>query len=188
MVSNNIFKIAVLFVTMLFVVSCSNLDNPKERNKIVFKDSAYAVADSIKVMNELLFKTGRVYYIYAIDNNKLFINDNRQYAKELGTLSDTSLYKNRWLAFIDTSERKHFVALTKYLNDNYLSRCDIENGQPIYMYRADIYMADRQTDLDRFIVFVNSEQEIDLNHYKILDRSRKLYLLADKDAKIWNNK
>jgi len=182
-----VLKIAVLFVTLFCLSSCGKLDNPKERNKIVLKDSAYSVADSIKVMNELLFKTGREYYIYALDSNKLFINDNSQYAKELGVLSDTSLFKNKCLAFIDASERKHFVALTKYLNDNYLSRCDIENGLPTYTYRADIYMGEAREDLDRLVVFANSEQEIDLNRYKILDSCKSLYLLANKDAKIWSN-
>jgi len=187
MESKNIFKIAVLIGIAFCLFSCGNLDNPKERNKIVFRNNADTVADRIEDMNELLIKTGREYYIYAIDSSKLFINDNTQYAIELGLLTDTTLYKNKWLSFIDSSERKHFVFLAKYLNENYLSRCDIQNKQPIYMYRADIYMADRQTDLDRFVVFANSEQEIDLTHYKILDKRKNLYLLASKDAKIWSS-
>jgi hypothetical protein len=55
------------------------------------------------------------------------------------------------------------------------------------MYRADIFMGELQTDLFRLVVFANSEQEIDLNRYKILDKRKNLYLLADKDAKIWSS-
>lgn len=187
MENKNILKIAFLFGIAMWLFSCGNLDNPKERNKIVFTSNVDDVAGMIKVMNRLLVKTGRNYYIYAVDSGKLFINDNTQYAKSLGLLTDSTLYKNKYLTFIDSSERKHFVYLAKYLNGNYLSRCDIENGLPVYMYRTNIYMADRQMDLDRFIVFANSEQEIDLNRYKILDSNKNLYLLANKDAKIWSS-
>ncbi|MDP3013623.1 MAG: hypothetical protein Q8M92_05225, partial [Candidatus Subteraquimicrobiales bacterium] len=75
-----------------------------------------------------------------------------------------------------------------YLNKNYLTRCNLENRQFQYLYRDNIYMADRQTDLERFVVFSTSEQEINLNRYKILDKRKNLYLLADKDAKIWESK
>ncbi len=193
-----LFKIAVLLSATSFLFSCGNLDNPKERNKLVFEDSINSVNDSVNAMNELLLKTGRQFYIYAIDvdmNNVdrnendffLYVDDTSHSAQKVGIITDSLLYKSKLLEFIDTLARKRFVSLALYLNKNYLSSCDIENGNPIYMYKSDIYMADRQTDLFRYVVFANSEQEIDLNRYKILDKHRNLYLLADKEAKIWSS-
>jgi hypothetical protein len=145
------------------------------------------VADRIYAMNEILIKTKRQNYVYAIDSSQLYINENKQYANKLGLITDSLLFENEALSFINKGDRKDFVDIAKYLNENYLSRCDIENGQPTYMYRADIFMGELQTDLFRLVVFANSEQEIDLNRYKILDKRKNLYLLADKDAKIWSS-
>lgn len=183
---NIILRIAA-FTTVLVLTSCSDLRNPKERNKLVFYNSINAIADSIKEMNEILIKTEKQNYVYAIDSNKLYINENKQYANKLGLLTDNLLFENKSLSFIDTSDRKQFISLATYLNENYLSRCDIENGQMIYMYRADIYMGELQTDLFRYVIFATSKQEIDSTRYKILDRVGNLYLLAVKNAKIWEN-
>lgn len=196
--NKNIFKIPLLLSIAICLFSCGNLDNPKERNKIVFTDSITSVADSINAMNKMLFKTGRKFSVYGIDVDMknadrnenvffLYIDDTLNSVHNAGIITDSLLYKSKWLEFIDSSERKRFVNLALYLNKNHLSTCYIENELPSYMYRADIYMADRQTDLVRHIVFANSEQKIDLNRYKILDKHRNLYLLADKEAKIWSS-
>jgi hypothetical protein len=187
MENKNIFKIVLLLSATSFLISCGNLENPKERNTLAFTDSIASVADSINVLNSILLNTHKENYIYAIDSNYLYIDNREQTAVKIGALSDSLLFESKSLSFISTSNRKHFISLVAYLNRNYLSRCDIENGQPIYMYRDDIYMADRQTDLFRFVVFANSEQGIDLNRYKILDEHKNLYLLANKEAKIWSD-
>lgn len=189
MENRNLLRIIFLFGAIFCFFSCDNLDNPKERNKIVFADSITSVADSISVLNAILLKTHKENYIYGIDSNYLYINNSEPTAMKMkyDRLSDNMLFDSKPLSFINTSDRKQFINLVTYMYRNYLSRCDIENGQPIYLYRDDIYQADRQTDLLRFVVVVNSEQEIDLNRYKILDRYKSLYLLADKNAKIWSS-
>jgi hypothetical protein len=48
-------------------------------------------------------------------------------------------------------------------------------------------MADGHQDMQRFVVFANSQNEIDLHQYKILDSKNHLFLLSDKNAKIWEN-
>jgi hypothetical protein len=197
MENKNSFKIAVLFVTAFCLLSCGNLDNPKVRNKIVFNDNVSSVTDSVKAMAEILFKSKNGISTYGIDvdmNNLdrneneffLYIDDDLHSVQNAGMITDSLLYKSKLLEFIDSSERKRFVNLALYLNKNHLSSCNIESGMVFYMYRTDIYMADRQTDLDRFVVFAKFEQEIDLNRYKILDCCKNLYLLANKDAKIWS--
>lgn len=196
--NKNLFKIAVLISATSFLFSCGNLNNPKERNKLIFNDNISSVTDSVIAMNNILLKSKNGLFTYGIDvdmNNAdrndneffLYIDDSSNSVHNAGIITDSLLYKSKWLDFIDSSERKRFVNLALYLNKNYLSSCNFENGQLVYMYRADIYMADRQTDLDRFVVFANSEQNIDLNRYKILDKLRNLYLLADKNAKIWSS-
>jgi hypothetical protein len=193
-----LFKIAVLLSATFFLFSCGNLNNPKERNKLIFSDSISSVTDSVIAMNKILLKSKKGLFTYGIDvdmNNAdrngneffLYIDDSSNSVHKAGVITDSLLYKSKWLDFIDSSERKRFVNLSLYLNKNYLSSCNFENGQLVYMYRDDIYMADMQTDLFRHVVFANSEQEIDLNRYKILDKSRNLYLLSDKKAKIWSS-
>jgi hypothetical protein len=180
-------RLAILFAAAFLLFSCKDLKNPKGRNKLVFIDSRNAVVDSINVMNEILLRTNKENYIYAVDSYQLYINDYTQYAQKVGLITDSLLFKSKWLTFIDTLERKRFVNLAMYLNKNYLSRYDIENGQPVYLYRADIYMADRQADIERVVVLVNSEKDINLNRYKILNSFENLFLLANKDAKIWES-
>jgi len=190
-------KTTILLVIVICLFSCDTLDNPKVRNKLIFNDRISFVTDSVNAMNKILLKTGRKFSIYGIDvdmNNInrdeneffLYVNDVSHSVQKVGELTDSTLYKSKLLEFINSTDRKHFINLALYLNKNHLSTCYIENNQPSYMYRADIYMADRQKDLDRFVVFANSEQEIDLNQYKILDKSKNMYLIANKDAKIWS--
>lgn len=189
MENRNLLKIALLVAITNCLFSCGNLDNPKERNKLVFVNSITSVTDSVNALNLILLNTRKQNYIYAIDSNYLYIEIDKQTSIKVGLLSDNQLFESTFLEFIeDVSDRKHFISLVAYLNKNYLSRCDIENGKPVYMYRDKIYMADRQTDLFRFVVFVNSEQEINLKRYKILDSHKNLYLLANTEAKIWSSK
>lgn len=194
-----IFKtLSLLFFTFIFS-SCGNLDNPKERNKIVCTDSISSVKDSLNLMNKILLKTGRKFTtIYGIDVDMdnidrnenefyLYVDDSLHSPRKVGMITDSLLYKSKWLKFIDFSDRKHFINLALYLYRNHLSACYIENELALYTYRGNIYMADKQMDLVRFLVFAKFD-EIDLNAYKILDSSKNLYLLANKEAKIWSSK
>ncbi len=85
-------------------------------------------------------------------------------------------------------DRVRFIKLVSFLDTNYLGWCNYKDNLLIYHYRDYIYMADRQTDLQRYVVYAKSEQEINLNQYKILDKAKNLYLLASKDANIWESK
>jgi len=193
------FKITVICVIIFFIFSCVKINNPTERNKLVFNDSIRSVKDSLITMNQILLKTGRKSSIYGIDADMnsinhnendlfLYVDDSLHSAQKVGKITDSILYKSKLLRFIEPLNRKRFINLALYLNKNHLSTCYIQNEQPCYMYRSDIYMADRQTDLDRFVVFAKSKYEIDSIRYKILDSSNNLYLLANKDAKIWSGK
>jgi hypothetical protein len=190
---------AIIFGTAFCFLSCSDLDNPKERNQIVFAHGVSAVEDSVNAMNNILSESNNKIYTYGIDvdmNNIdrdekelfLYIDDNTDKIRKVGMITDSLLYTSALLEFLDTSQRKHFVNLALYLNANKLSGCSIQNNIFYYTYRADIYMADRQTDLDRFVIHAKSVQGIDTARYKILDNRNNLYLLANKDATIWSSK
>lgn len=89
---------------------------------------------------------------------------------KIGLLTDSSIYQSSSLSFIESSDRKHFISLISYLNRNHLSRCDVRNGLPVYLYRFDIYMGESQTDLLRHVCLDSTEQKIDLQWYKIIDK------------------
>jgi len=162
--------------------------NPKERNKLIFKNKIEAVIDSILIMNKI---ASRIYFndfAFAVsDSNELyFINyQSHKSSRKIGVLSDSLLFKNDSLNFLDEIDKKRFLKLCDYLNKNYLERCDVRNNHIAYTYRANIYMADWQTDLDRLVVIADSIADIDLIQYKIIDKYKDLYLLANKDAKIY---
>jgi len=163
------------------------VENPKERNELVFADKVSSVADSMRVLNAMLLNTHKQGYMYAVDKDWFFVPDIDQNLLKVGLLSDSLLYQNRLLSFIDALDRKHFIDLVRYLNRNYLSTCFVEEGLPVYMYRDDVYMADNQADLDRFVCLLDPEQRMDLRWHKILDKHDSLYLLANKDARIWSD-
>lgn len=198
MKNKNGYRVLVLLLTANCLCACVNLDNPQERNELVFNDSISSIADSINVMNEILLKyeKGICSYWVSVDMNNLnrnendfflYIMDRSRSVQKVGIITDTLLYKSQWLQFLDDSDKKRFINLVLYLNKNYLSSGGVDINQVFYGYRDNIYMADRQTDLCRTVVYAKSEQEIDVNCYKILDKCNNLYLLADKDAKIWSS-
>ena len=204
MVSRKI-VIYVAYITLILVItSCGKLKNPKERNVITFKNNLDNVAFAIEKMNGILAKTKKNFFIYGVDGkNVLFIENSAHNIEDVGLLTDTTLCKDSLLLFIDTLQRAEFVQLANYLKENFITRCNRENGKYIYLYRDDVYMADRQEDLQRFIVFAKHKAEInDLLEdnfvnaayggkynlaYKIIDQKGNLFLLAHKDAEIWEN-
>ena len=198
MKNKNGYRVLVLLLTANCLCACVNLDNPQERNELVFNDSISSIADSINVMNEILLKyeKGICSYWVSVDMNNLnrnendfflYIMDRSRSVQKVGIITDTLLYKSQWLQFLDDSDKKRFINLVLYLNKNYLSSGGVDINQVFYGYQDNIYMADRQTDLCRTVVYAKLEQEIDVNYYKILDKCNNLYLLADKDAKIWSS-
>jgi hypothetical protein len=164
------------------------LKNPKERNKLTFEDNIDKVYDSVLIMNEIANRSHYNYFAFGVtDSNKLFFI-NYQLQKrgyKVGVISDSLLYLNNSLYFLDEKDKKRFLILCDFLNKNYLSRCDVRNRQIEYAYRIHIYMADSQTDLMRFIVIADSINEIDYTKYKILDKYKDMFLLAYKEAKIY---
>jgi len=182
-------KKIVVYIAMIFILgSCGKLNNPKERNTLSFNSDFDSVLSSIKEMNNILDSSGvNDYFFYAIEKDTLYVKSVNNKSQKIGSVKDTLLYKNESLSFIDTIKRKDFVNHLAFLNQNFLDRCDYENGNYLYLYRANIYMADRQKDLMRYVVLTNDIRDLNLNKYKVLDNKGDLFLLADKEAEIWEN-
>ena len=179
----------VIYVAIIFIISsCSKLNNPKERNTISFKNNIDSVLNAMEKMNYILDSSSiNEYFFYAIDKDILYVKGVNNKSQKVGFITDTILYKNEAISFVDTINRKNFVNLSFFLNQNFLDRCDYEDGNYIYLYRANIYMADRQKDLMRYVILANDIRDLNLNKYKVLDNRGSLFLLADKDAEIWEN-
>lgn len=201
MVIKYILKGIIIFLS-IFIISCQSVKNPKERNILVFEDNIKDIEDSISALNNILDITKLQGCIYVIDNdNKLVIIGNKFADRNIGFLNDTTIYKSDSLDFIKITDRFKFIELVRYLYKNKISQCNIEDNQAVYWYRDDIYMADMQEDLDRFVIYAENDEQIknlledvfvpaasggkyNLG-YKILDKKSKLYLLARKNARIW---
>lgn len=177
-----------IFLIILINISCSRLNNPKERNIILFSNNTDSVIYAIKEMNNILDSAKiKEYFFYAIDREALYVANNLNKSQRIGSIKDTLLDESILLSFLDLDKRKRFINIVLYLHSNHIDRCDYENNNFIYLYRSNIYMADRQKDLMRYVVLVNSIKDIDLNKYKVLNNKNNLFLLVDKDAEIWEN-
>lgn len=177
-----------IFVYIFYMVLIYKGVNPKERNVLSFKSSVDSVEYEVNEMDLILSETNKKHFIFGIDEeNVLFTDDANHNIKDIGVLSDTSLHRNKLLNFIDLDKRKNFVEIAKVLNDNFLTRCNEENGNYIYLYRANIDMGDRQKDLMRYVIFAKDIKDLNLSKYKVLDNKDDLYLLAYKNAEIWEN-
>jgi len=178
-----------IYLGLIFILSsCGKLNNPKERNIISFNNNIDSVLNAIGQMNNILDSSSiNEYFFYAIDKDILYVKGTNNKSQKVGFLTDTILYKNEAISFVDTIRRKKFINISSFLNQNFLDRCDYEDGNYFYLYRANIYMADKQKDLMRYVIFTKDIKDLNLNKYKVLDNKGNLYLLADKNAEIWEN-
>lgn len=196
---NKILIIGILIVLILlyfffFHILRSTLpDNPKERNKIVFKESTLNVQDSLHVITSYLknlsvYKEDWVTYC-VVDKNVLCVNFKR--IGDIDSLLSTVLnVQIEELNALSKDEQLRFLRITKYLNENYLYRIDYYKNTNYLecCYREFKNAGDYQNDLLRFITLGESIQTFDKNRYQVLDASQNLILYADKDAKIWEGK
>ncbi len=172
-------RLLLVLGSLLILNSCLKLSNPKERNIITFESEIDSVTISIQEMNDLLTK----------------------YRK---SINDTLSYQNEALSFFETvNEKKKFIDLTKFLFKNHLSGILRQTNKYLYYYRDKIYMADRQEDLWRYIIYLENmsaikyllkDDFVKAAHggtynlsFKVIDQKGNLFLLAHKDAKIWEN-
>lgn len=196
---NKILTVSILIVLVFlyfffFHILKSTLpDNPKERNKIEFKESILNVQDSLHVMISYLRKMS-VYQedwvsYCVVDKNVLCVN-----FKEIGgidsLLSTVPNVPIEELKALSKEEQLGFLCLAKYLNENFLSRFDYFKSSNYLecCYRFYTNAGDYQNDLNRYITLGDSLQTFDKNRYQVIDSSQNIILYADKDAKIWEGK
>ena len=181
-------KLLIIVVILIIVSSCGKLKNPQERNTLIFKDDINSVFNAIQSMNTILINSEvKNHFFYAIDDdNILYADYGENESTRIGSISDIELNKSL-ISFISLNDRERFLKLASFLFNNHFERCGYKNNRFIYIYRSKIYMADRQKDLMRYVMIANSIDDIELYKYKILDTKGNLFLLADKNAEIYEN-
>lgn len=167
--------------------------NPIERNKILFRDKASSVQDSLYSLKLLLSKMStsddNFISFCLIEKNILCVNykqiDNTE--KLLIKLKEHTVQE---LLPLTREEQIRFINLVTFFDKNYLFRCDFyKNINSFeYYYRESEHKGDYYTDLLRFITLNDSNSTIDENNFKILDRKDNMLLCASKRAKIWVDK
>ncbi|MDA3843041.1 MAG: hypothetical protein PF588_01570, partial [Candidatus Kapabacteria bacterium] len=115
----------------------------------------------------------------------LYFDDSKYKIHKVGYTYDKQLDTNKLWSFVSKSNRKMLVEQILYLYDNKVEGLKVINAVYIYRYRSHIYMADRQKNLQRYLILTNNPKEIDTHRFKIIDNYKNLYLLANKGARIW---
>ena len=92
-------------------------------------------------------------------------------------------------------EINRFLILIKYLDGNYLTQClySKQTGEISFTYRDYNLIRDVNgyaTDLNREVIIAESKEYVEIirKNYQVLDRYKNLYLVASKDAEIWEFK
>ncbi len=68
-------NVIFLLGTIFSFFSCGNLDNPKERNILVFNERITSISESLKKMNEILISEKEI-FTYGIDVNMYELDRN----------------------------------------------------------------------------------------------------------------
>lgn len=194
----------LLFIGIVLLNSCMRVINPKERNVIIFEGKIDSVACAIQEINNYLITYDNINLSYGISQEGYLYVDTSNTIKKVGNINDTTLYNSDLLLFFDEKEKsKEFINLAFFLYKNHLSNVIKRKDKYLYYYRNNVYMADKQEDMLRYIVYANNKSAInDLLEdkfvktiyggisnlgYKIIHQRGNLFLLANKDAKIWED-
>jgi hypothetical protein len=167
--------------------------NPKERNKIVFKENVIEVQDSLlafeSILNKMPVYKDDLVQIRVFDKNVLYVNFKRisNIDSLLAIIKNNKDYSIKELEPLSNMEQKRFLHLVIFLKNNYLYDCEYFKVTNFLecLYRESGHLGDYYDDLLRFVSFSNSSKSFDSNIYKILDKKENLILYAEKEAKIW---
>ncbi|TSD66842.1 hypothetical protein FFF34_005425 [Inquilinus sp. KBS0705] len=176
-------SLRVFFITIFILINASCYYNSAERNKIKFKDNASDVQNALLKMEVLINKLPASEFNtnYEIKNGVIEINGGPREG------DSTSYYTKQGLSVFETTERKQFISLAKYLERNYITAGYLNYKSTVcfFTYRDD---PDNTFDDLREIAFLKDVSgDVIKSECKILDRKDQLLLLAPVDAKIYNN-
>lgn len=175
-------KKAIIIYAMLSIFS-SCYYNAGERNKIIVKDNFDSVQNALFQMEALIKKLplNDVNVNYSVRDNEINVN------KAPGRGDSVQYYTNKSLQRFTSDERKQFIKLAKYLQQNFITGGYLHYNSQVCTFEY------RHKDSDGFnevrdIAFLKDQDSLALkNEYKILDKKGQLLLLAPKEAKIYNN-
>lgn len=187
----NIFIIS--FSSIFFLISCVR-ENPQDRNYLSFPngntdeiiDSLYSFQNFVKSMDLPYDKKLRTIW-FNYNNNNLEIS-----GEVIGNINFHNLRESNSFKKLSNNDIHEFIKLFRFLFYNNIipgtyrfasDRMYFEYKKYYFMYNTYNY----DDDLDRFLKLANSENELDLAHFKILDSYKDIYLTTFKDSKIWGD-
>ncbi len=191
-----------LVVVLLISSSCKRVSNPVDRNKIGFDVELDSIVSVMQKLNTKFQNYESSTFIYGITHDMIFFIDNSDgYSEKFGSIKDISkVYSNLINKKINFFSKQD-LEFVQFLFQNSIHTCRKVGENFIYEYKSDIYMADRQYNLERFIVLTTNRRQINnlledrifyrhdsVEHnlgYKIIDQKENLYLLSWKNANIW---
>ena len=189
--------ISFLTIWLLFYIifSGKRRENPPERNRLIFEnDNIKNVIDSMKrfeeIMREFPFPKDKDLNTtgFSYHNGDFSINN-----KKIGKLLLDTLKADTTFSKFTDEQILEFINLFKYLAKNNAKPAIYHYDDSIMIYRYRDYYDMYHTfsyddDLVRSLILIKSRNDLNLELlYKVLDFYDNLYLLAHKDAEIWED-
>lgn len=153
-----------------------------QKDRIVFRDPAAAVHDSIVVMNGLMDKlvNGKVKN-YFFDEQGFLVINNRRIDRVPKSESDNFFGLMAVKTDLSKKECKKFLALSQFLKRNFLEGCFRHDAYGAYFY---IYKSPNTVDDNNFRNIVLYDERLinmtathDTESFTVLDRQQNLLLL-----------
>jgi hypothetical protein len=171
--------ILVIFLTVA-IYACNG--SGSNANKLVFKDKAINVQDSLLKMENLIKELPS--NIEDFNTNYEFRNDSLIINNIPGRSIDSiSIYSNRALKNLKTNERIVFLNLAKYLKNNYITSGYINRQVNLCLFEYRYLPKNTFDDLRELALLQKSDTIVFHKQYKILDNDSLIYLIAPIDAR-----
>jgi len=155
-----------------------------KRNHLDFNDDIKNVSHALFEMNKLLHRFPKSQTIlskgYSLDKNVLEIN-----GLILGNIDSIKLDTVRSLSVFDKSEQQEFAKLAKYLSNNHITGGAFDKDVQLWLFG---YRTNEGYDFDeaRMIGLLNQKElQTVTSIFKVVERNGDIYLLANKNARIY---
>ncbi len=172
------------FLTVMLLLACKacmEVKNPPVRNTIQFDISIKEVTDSLRTMDRLFRSSVHEHFkCYYIDDTTISLVN---YSDNPVKTSPGNTRTHSELMGMSPENAERLGILSSFLGRNYVDGCIKRGDWILFIYRNNIYMADYQTDLDRYIAFGDSSTYS--SQYKTIANVGDMLLLAHKEARIW---
>jgi len=169
-----------VLVVLLCSISCNQEISP--RNKIVFEDNVDVVADSIKQMDELLYKFPKNEQInYFMDNEGSLYVNNEKLGSLVGAINNTEIRNHKVFKNFANEEINDFFNLMAFLLYNHIDGAVMELSIQKFVYGYRKTPENRFDDLREIVILDGANNTLSGDFkkiYKVLDEKSNLALIA----------